>query len=223
MVFNCPHCGAQLDAPADRAGRAATCPKCQGQFVVPGSPPPVPSDFIDPIGSTKSRGPAEPPNSSEPRTTNSPKISSEPRGGSDPSGSRDLRGGKMADVIANRFRPARSILDLFDFRFQFYVTPIIICVTWIVSLVIGALWMCVMLYLLISSWLPSSNSSHAPDPNEVIDMIVGKTKSAETIIEITQIVLLPVALMWVRVMLEQLVVLFEIMASFASRESKPKE
>jgi hypothetical protein len=36
--FACATCGKRLSAPTECAGRQGTCPRCQAEFVVPGSP-----------------------------------------------------------------------------------------------------------------------------------------------------------------------------------------
>ncbi len=51
MLVACPHCGKQLNAPPNLAGRTATCPHCKGRFSVAAPaaipvlpPPPMPVD-----------------------------------------------------------------------------------------------------------------------------------------------------------------------------------
>src|SRR5260221_13813332 len=105
MLTACPHCKAQVDAAPEKAGQSACCPKCGAPFVVSFGPPPPP-DF----------GKAE-------EVKQSPEPNAPAGTGGTPAKS-DLRNAGFPGIIANRFKPARSIFYIFDIRFTKYVTPI---------------------------------------------------------------------------------------------------
>lgn len=52
IQFACPHCDRQLKVPDPYAGRAATCPGCQGKVTVPPLPAPEPSEPANPFAFT---------------------------------------------------------------------------------------------------------------------------------------------------------------------------
>src|SRR4051794_9122185 len=107
----CPHCNHSLAYVPTLAGQQVRCSACGNQFVM----------------SSPDEPPAPPPVTAAPDPS---RFAEQPV--TLPRRSLAERGG---------FEPARSILDVFDFRFERYVTPIILRFTWILALLLAALWL----------------------------------------------------------------------------------
>jgi hypothetical protein len=136
--------------------------------------------------------------------------------------------------IAERsgFAPARSILDIFDIHFERYVTPIIVRITWMTALVLAGLWLIVLLVLGVYTWTPDSAKKPSEDPRVAAlrNRVQPRTESelskwleprkAATIVLIHAAIAAVLALLWLRVVLESVIVLFHMAKSLASIDRK---
>jgi hypothetical protein len=197
----CPACKLPLDITPQMAGQEMACPRCAAQFRAPppASPPPLPT--FQPVAD--SPGPA----------------------------------------VAPRTRPRRpfndqatSLLDLFDLSFTRYVTPLIVKITWVLALTLGAVWLVVIVLGLIASSLPVAEQSEPtrstrpsrPQPQfefrppEIAER-VGDASFAvafRIVLLITQVIGVILFLLWVRVGLEAVIVVFHMAASLRSIDDK---
>ncbi len=186
----CPGCRAELTIDASMAGRRVQCPSCSHQFVIPGGERPPQIPVSGP------QIPSAPPFSPPPASYSS--------------------------VASKRFKQSESIFDIIlDFRFEKYVTPWIVRITWAVVLVIGAIVLLLQIGGDISSLLPDSQSVGSGQPNFNV------RSSGQLTYRLYQIgaVLLRysslfIGLLWIRVALETMIVIFHIAQSLASIDRK---
>ncbi len=127
-------------------------------------------------------------------------------------------------TVSARFKKSSSILDaILDFRFEKYVTPVIIRITWILTLIIAAMLLIFQLYVDVASLFPESPSATAPPSDfefrpdgRVVDKLV---QFGFFLVRYTGIFM---ALLWVRVWLETMIVLFNIAQSLISIDRKTR-
>lgn len=195
----CAACKLPLDVTPDMAGEEMACPRCGARFRVPlAAPPPLPQ-----------AGAAMP----------SPTISASPR------------------PLRRPFNDqATSLLDLFDLSFTRYVTPLIVKITWVLALTLGAAWLVIIVFGLIASSLPvaeQSEPSQADRPSRPqpqfefrppeIDERIGDASFAaavRVVLLVTQVIGVILFLLWVRVGLEAVIVVFHMAASLRSIDDK---
>jgi len=145
------------------------------------------------------------------------------------------------------FRPATSLLDIFDLQFEKYVTPLIIKLTWLTALVCASLWLLALLVLTLITWMPdkgtlfsqkarsgapkvSRNSSppwltedSAKDRASAKDSELAtwfRLRIAATAGYIMTAIATILGVLWIRVILESMIVLFNIAKSLSSIDTK---
>jgi hypothetical protein len=147
---------------------------------------------------------------------------------------------------------ATSLLDLFDLSFTRYVTPLIVKITWVLALLLAAVWLVAIIVTLVADLIPKREVAQpveaqpgrpriefrapdfgAPDrgaPDRGAPDFGDRGESAvsdaalRVILLITQIVAVILFLLWVRVALEAVIVIFHIAASVRSIDEKtPRE
>lgn len=197
----CAACKLPLDVTPDMAGEEMACPRCGARFRVPPMTPPPP--------------PVVPASAATP----SPAISASPR------------------PLRRPFNDqATSLLDLFDLSFTRYVTPLIVKITWVLALTLGAAWLVIIVFGLIASSLPvaeQSGPSRATRPSRPqpqfefrqpeIDERIGDASFAaavRVVLLVTQVIGVILFLLWVRVGLEAVIVVFHMAASLRSIDDK---
>lgn len=133
-------------------------------------------------------------------------------------------------AIARRFKESNSLLDiLVDFRFEKYITPIIVRATWIVALISIFAFLLLMLGVLVMSILPPEGAQPPAHPNQwgAPNVPAKPAKSwgmDSSVISICLYAGLVVgaflALLWLRVALEGVIVIFNIAESLVSIDQK---
>lgn len=147
----CVTCGVQIPVHLVQDRR---CPKC-GSVVIPGDPPPIPK--------------AAPAVQAPPRPTPRPRI--DPPTAAAPQSAAPThapprptpRRSTFSAAVDRRFKPATSLLDIFDWKFEKYLTPWIVRATWILCVGICALWIILGLIAIFMVWLPEMEVD-APRP-----------------------------------------------------------
>lgn len=189
--FTCPQCNTLMEVASDVFGAMIACPHCGQQLRLP-----------------------DPPASAAP--------------------TRPLT---MSRIIDRRFQPSNSLWDLFDLKFEKYVTPLIIRVTWMIVLLIAGLWIVTILGMLVLALLPEmdlpkSNSirrgpevefttpaafSESPMPSTVAWLT---NRLLVVLAALTSIVGVGLMVLWIRVSLETVIVIFNIAKTLTSMDGK---
>jgi len=129
-----------------------------------------------------------------------------------------------------RLQTAESWLDLFDWKFKKYLTPWIVRATWIIFLVLVGIWLALQLLgivlFILSLVAPSTElmeqqgnfgaPQFEPANRDLKGWATGVFVSAQVVIVGFVLIL------WVRVVLESIIVLFNIAASLDSIDNKTK-
>jgi hypothetical protein len=133
-------------------------------------------------------------------------------------------------IVRQRFRPATSWFDIFDWKFEKYLTPWIIRATWICCVAMGFIWSALIILLTLWSWAPEIVSSDAPSrPNASYEVRESSFPTAPdwltsrvtaTIAGISALCFVLILLLWIRVVLETAIVLFNIATTLLSIDRK---
>ena len=140
---------------------------------------------------------------------------------------------------SRKFRPAKSLLDIFDFRFEAFVTPIIIRTTWVLVLIGACLYAAWSLYSALETESkyqirvpdmyaaePAVKGSEPIKKPPTIEELQAQAKQAETVRKLItfafQLISLCLLLLWIRVCLEMTIVAFNIANSLQSIDQKTK-
>ena len=117
-------------------------------------------------------------------------------------------------AVSQRFESSNSILDVFDWKFERYVTPLIIRITWII---VVAGFLCAFVYFMIGPevWasIGSGSSSSSPGTGFRIPdwMII-------VAVRVVQAMMMVIMLLWIRVILESMIVIFNIARGISNIE-----
>lgn len=133
-----------------------------------------------------------------------------------------------------KWRQPTSVWDLFDFRFEKYLTPWIVRFTWIVALILVTIWLlgyCSVLLIDFSasrsggvtvessgSSTPNVSSASGDGPSRGMIRLRGLIFRAAYII--TGVLTAIIVLLWVRVTLETVIVLFNIANTLTAIEDQ---
>jgi len=125
---------------------------------------------------------------------------------------------------------ATSLFDIFDFKFEKYVTPIIVKVTWVLVVVIAGLWITAATVGIIASMpqkgfgeIRGSAGYGAMPLREIKDSTVSlevRLLFMRAFMFVVTIISTVIGLLWARVALEAMIVLFNIANAAASIDSK---
>lgn len=118
---------------------------------------------------------------------------------------------------------ATAVMDFFDFSFQKYLTPVIVKITWVVTLVMGGIWILVLTLGVFADWLPDDSGQTSVRTNSTVisngyeqqfDRINRNRGSIISVMRfvtwLTGIVSAIVGCLWIRVGLECVIVFFNI-------------
>ncbi len=205
MLFPCPYCGNQIENDGSFSGRQVSCPHCQRTFVMP------------PVAAVSTSGPP-------PRIEARPSVNIPPMQDASP----QVNVGNYSTAVANRFKPANSIFDaIFDFGFKRYVTPLIVRFTWALAVIMAMLSILFILYGTISSYMPEKNPERPQMRLDVsrLDstMNSGTMRVVSDLFKTTIIIgTILCSLLWIRVALESVIVIFHMAQSMASIDEKTK-
>jgi len=137
-------------------------------------------------------------------------------------------------VRRNNFASSESLLDVFDWKFSKYLTPWILRVTWVVVLVIAPLLVLLQLIQIVGIWLPDLQWTSDAGSNvaDRLDRAVPRGpmlpwwftgRVAATVWQISSIAGIAVAILWIRVVLELAIVLFNIATTLTTIEVEIKD
>lgn len=133
-----------------------------------------------------------------------------------------------SDAVARRFKESTSILDVFlDFRFEKYLTPLIVRATWVISIVLTIAFMALMFIGMLLSRLPAPGGELQPQAQRhqiapwASQAISHLGESVSEIITLaTMFVMSILFLLWLRVSLEAVIVIFNMAESLRSIDKK---
>lgn len=224
ITVTCPGCNKQYSVSAEHVGKKVGCQQCAMQFVVKreNQDPPQP-----PAPTSRAQAPAAKTPSVEEFATEEPKTSGD--------FSRFKKRSSIEKYRANNdgLRPATSWLDIFDWKFEKYLTPWILRLVWICCLVGAGFWLLLLTLSTIGSFFPmeSSGSFRRASSSSVAGMLQAipliRSLGPETLVNIAKffgfVILLTGAtlfLLWIRVILESFIVIFNIATSLKSIDEK---
>lgn len=126
-----------------------------------------------------------------------------------------------------KLKPANSLLDIFDFRFEKFVTPIIIRITWIMVVAATVLFAIWSAYELVASELPVEKVEPKMQLEwrlpKGVDVSGGAVRvGAKVFGYVMWVIVLALLLLWIRVSLEMTIVAFNIATSLQSIDRKTK-
>jgi len=135
------------------------------------------------------------------------------------------------------FSSASSIFDIFDWRFRKYLTPWILRITWAIVLVVASLLILLLLVQVVGIWLPDFQWSEIAasgvgdrtrhmetrTPSETWLPFWLRIRIVRTVWQITQIAATAISILWIRVLLELAIVLFNIATTLSSIDVGIKE
>lgn len=143
-------------------------------------------------------------------------------------GGRNL--GQYQRMIANRFQTASGLLDIFDWKFEKYVTPIIVRFTWVVCVLLAALVIVLILLVLVLVLAPelpvqgvadTPSNFNRPSEYRFVQMPTWFTRRVFAIgWAVGSAVGIALSLLWTRALLETLIVVFNIASSLSSIDRK---
>jgi hypothetical protein len=205
----CPACKLPLDIPAAMAGQHVACPRCRATFAAPG---PEPKPFEPPA-------PPPMPDYRSPQPAAAAEL---------PSASSSVRR-----------EPPATLWDLFDFSFNRYVTPLIVKITWVLTLVLASIWLLLIAVALVMDLMPDSQDStrmqRSPqfsrrfepqfNPRSQLSERVDYAwwrGLVRVIILVTQLTGAILFVLWMRVVLESVIVVFNMAASLRSIDRKTR-
>ena len=137
-------------------------------------------------------------------------------------------------VRRSNFATSESLVDILDWRFRKYLTPWILRVTWVIVLVLAPLWILLLLVQIVGIWLPDLQWT-ADAGSQAADQLRRETlrepvlpwwfqmRVAATVWQISRIAGTAVAILWVRVVLELAIVLFNIATTLTTIEAEIKD
>mgnify|MGYP001162772643 CR=1 FL=1 len=205
-VVACPHCQASIPHMPDLAGQQITCGQCKQNFEMPmgvGNTP-IPTTPAAPVT------PSAPlPTAVQVAAAVAPSA---------PTSNLNIKPGQsnFRKALKQRFEPSDSIFDLFDWKFQKYVTPLIIRLTW---KMVVAFFLCGLVYYLVGPEIWAELA--APRPTE---SLVPETefRAPEWFFMLVkrffQILAMILPLLWIRVVLESMIVIFNIASGISEIE-----
>lgn len=203
QIVTCPSCGRRWSLPSQAAANIP-CPNCHQPLFPVGvqatvTPPPAPPPTSDPTAAQL--------------------------------GALNFRR-RYRSAAQRTFQESKSPLDLFDWKFEKYLTPWIVRFTWVAVVVIAGLWLMFVTVSLLLTFVPdvatpandfepSSPFSSSPQfeislsDSPWLWLLVFRIVGGLTILFVTLIWLL-----WIRVLLESAIVIFNIARSLASIDEK---
>jgi hypothetical protein len=204
QTIACPNCQQPLQIAPELAGQELACPRCQSHFVIPGGGPVSPPLNV---GSAAGAAPAP--------------------------------GFQIQESRRPLHNQSASLLDLFDFSFTRYVTPLIVKITWVLALTLSVVWLLIVIAGLIITALPEievseARKSEAPQQGRFeyeikAPPIIERTGEAgyavalRIVIAGTQLVTIVLFLLWLRVALEAVIVIFHMAANVKSIDEKTRK
>jgi hypothetical protein len=215
----CQACKQPMDVPAEMGGQTMACPHCGQQFVAPRGPAPrtpPPTRVASPLPQMpppQSPSPASPPMfqpAATPPTPPSPAFAPMIDEPLKPSG-------------RIRERPV-TLLDVFDLTFARFVTPIIVKIVWVIVLIFTGLWLLLLTFLLViglvgSSGVGMSTFGAAPSLGTESRLVAALI---QLVLYFFEVAATGAVLLFWRLMLESIMILFSISNSLKSIDRKTR-
>ncbi|MFO0906599.1 MAG: DUF4282 domain-containing protein [Pirellulales bacterium] len=251
LTIRCPSCDQPLQVSPQHVGKTVRCPSCKAAIKVPpmglapssgqGSPAPPPAPQFPP---------PPPPHSPPPHTHTQPSYAPPayapaPANAAPPAPAPDyVDSGSSGDLsftsgggssrrsssrLPRGMTPSTSILDIFDFSFKRYVTPLIVKITWILTLVLSLIWIASLSFWFLSGLVgdaggASSRAAAGLSSSRAVGMAptmeyetrpVGLSTSTTLLIArvtgyLTFLLGAIIGILWVRAVLEGIIVIFHI-------------
>jgi hypothetical protein len=134
-----------------------------------------------------------------------------------PTSNQDFPSGQSTyrKTVSQRFESSNSILDLFDWKFEKYVTPLIIRITWII-VVIGFL--CVFVYFMVGPEVWASIGSGSSSSSSGTGFRIPHWMIL-IMVRVVQALMMVIMLLWIRVLLECMIVIFNIAGGVSNIEN----
>ena len=117
-------------------------------------------------------------------------------------------------AVSQRFETSNSLFDLFDWKFEKYITPMIIRITWVI--VVFAVF-CMFVYFMIGPEVWASIGSGSSGSSSGAGFRI-PLWTIHVIVRIVQAVMMVITLLWVRVILESMIVIFNIARGISNIE-----
>ena len=209
FALSCPHCQAQFHIATEYSGRQVKCGSCGKKFQVPPPPPPLPS-LREPPPSARQ------PTESELLSEDLSKVVTI----SDGSRSRFRRS------VDRRFQPATSWLDFSDWKFEKYLTPWIVRITWILCLALTAIAISLILRSVVVSWAAETNMRLPTGRPKIFELQAPSlpgwlsSRVASTVSGFTLVFSALLTLLWTRVILEMVIVFFNVATTLTAIDKR---
>lgn len=233
----CPRCGARFRFPAAPPAHPAAAVSPQAPSYSPAAfspapsqpppkpaplppaafalPPDIPANLPPPIAPIAAPAPAYPLAAPAPAYAPFERAASPPN---EAPAMLPLVGAAYRSAVSRRFQPATSLLDIFDIEFKRYLTPLIIKVTWAIALLLGSLAVIAITFLFLRA-LTFSPLDTAPRSSKPVatfgaagdnDTFVLLRSILPFVMYCLSIAYVVLALLWLRVLCESLIVIFNI-------------
>lgn len=132
----------------------------------------------------------------------------------------------------NHVNETYSILALFDFRFRYFLTPSIVRLTWFLAIILFAVWLFLICYFYVSSLLNQSPtlfpaSALSKEKSVIVQGDLPTDKSVWPMLLnlgffITLGIMSLIVLLWVRILLETMMMVFCIGGSLKQKSDESK-
>ena len=231
ITVTCPGCNKQYSVAAEHVGKKVGCQQCSMQFTV------QPQTSATPQPPTPISKKPKPINKSLAPAAGAPAV--EEFAAEEPRTSADFSRFKKRSAIdkyrANNegLRPATSWLDIFDWKFEKYLTPWVLRLVWICCLVGAGFWLLLLTLSTIGSFFPpeTSDGFRRASSSSVAAMLgaipLVRSLSPETLVNIVKFIgfvflftSATLCLLWIRVILESFIVVFNIATTLKSIDDK---
>ncbi len=219
-VFQCPDCGNALSVPDDWAGRVIKCPRCDGKFRVP---------VIDEMESAAvAQRPATAAVSIAADESPHPEAAAN-----------DVSPNDHAQKSSGGGTPFHW-LSVLDFKFERHLTPWILRFSWVCVLLLAVVWLLFLGYQFVANSFFSPQPTVATMPttaagvNGMLDELLSTASRQQTAISVfssfpwrallfvTSLVAILLTVLWTRLFLEALIVVFNMGRSLKSIDDKLK-
>lgn len=215
----CQSCKQPMDVPAEMGGQTMACPHCGTQFVAPR----VAAPRVPPTKPVAQPAPQSPP-FSPPPLVRPPTIQAVGPTPPAPTFAPVIdEPGPKTSGRPLRERPV-TLLDVFDLTFARFVTPIIVKIIWVIILVFAGLWLLLLTGLLVMGLVGSSGvgvGSFGAAPSVGVESRL-ITALIQIVFYFFQVAATGALLLFWRLMLESIMILFSISNSLKSIDRKTR-
>ena len=129
--------------------------------------------------------------------------------------------------LSDSWKSCSSVVDIFDWKIRTYITPWILRFTWVGSVICGLLISLILIFSAIGVWLPADTTEApakltlkqiqekvaaraAEEPRQPVLSPFFIIKTVKTCWSLIYLILVALAVLWIRVLLETGIILFDI-------------